>query len=154
MHHSLVYGPPAFLPADKSKLSIGTGIIWMMFSGNEGPAPFGGTGTAVDVRDEARLFVFAAENTAKADGQRYLAVGGIAHPQAVADILNDEFPERTGEMKTGNPGVGYAKNLRSERMDAGKAERDTGKGWIGFCVCVVVSVLVLFGFFCFFFLSF
>ncbi len=98
------------------------------------------------MRDVARLFVFAAESVDKAKGQRYLAVGGIAHPQAVADILNDEFPGRRGVLQRGQPGVGYSKDFRTNRVDASKAVRDTGVEWIGLRESVVDTAKVLEGY--------
>jgi nucleoside-diphosphate-sugar epimerase len=140
---ALVYGPPVFLPADPAKLSISTKPIWQIYSGGEVPPPTGGSGMSVDVRDVARLFVYAAEHPAETDGQRYLAVGGIAVPQALADILNEAFPERG--LKKGTPGAGYDADLMPSAVDIGalKAVKMTGESWIGMRTSVIDTAKAL-----------
>ncbi len=136
-------GPPAYLPTDPASLSFSAALVWRIFAGQPIPTPLGGTGAAVDVRDVARLFVFAAEQPAKADGQRYLAVGGIAHPQAVADVLREALPGRRAVVQAGSPGVGYDPSLQSDRFDVAKTVTDTGEAFIGLRESVVDAAKVM-----------
>jgi nucleoside-diphosphate-sugar epimerase len=135
-----------FLPDDPAKLSISTKPIWQIFSGGEVPPPTGGSGMSVDVLDVARLFLWAAEHAEQANGERYLAVSGIAVPQALADILNEAFPEKN--LKKGTPGEGYDATLKpaAVEIDALKAIAVTGQGWIGMRETVVSTAKALGGY--------
>jgi nucleoside-diphosphate-sugar epimerase len=68
------------------------------------PPQIGGAGY-IDVRDVARMHVWAAEHPDHSRGQRYLLSNGKAPPQAAADILRARFPER--DILVGEPGKGY-----------------------------------------------
>ena len=80
---------------------------------------------------------------AKTNGQRYAAVGSTGNLQAVADVLHKAFPERSGLMKTGEPGIGYPKDFKSKRIDGSKAVLETGKPWIDFEQTVVDTAKAL-----------
>lgn len=89
----------------------------------------------VDVRDVARLVVFAVERPNEAGGERFLAAAHYAPAQAVADILREEYPERAkaGIIQEGTPGEGYNPDYRFPPKivyDGSKAVRATGQNYI------------------------
>jgi nucleoside-diphosphate-sugar epimerase len=127
-------GPPLVLPETPDKIGNTTMLIWKVLSGQDIPdapaQPF------IDVRDVARLHVFAIEHSDKTNGQRYLAVAGVSSGQAVADILNKHYPQRKGIIKLGQPGQGYPTDYKMSAggisFDTSKAVKATGQDWIGF----------------------
>lgn len=132
-----VWGPPLLFPEDPEDLNMTAKIVWTVLSGQEIPPPFGGSNGSVDVRDVARLILFAVQEKEKANNQRFIAASGIRSHQAVADILREIYPARRDIIKVGNPGEGYLpdysvpKNNSAPKVDNSKAVRVTGKDWIG-----------------------
>ncbi|KAK2059165.1 NAD dependent epimerase/dehydratase [Colletotrichum caudatum] len=133
-----VVGPPLILPKDPRKLSDTAIVTYRVMNGEELPPLGPGNGTHVDVRDVARLAVFAAEKADVADGQRYIAGGSenYANIQAYCDILRKAYPGRRDIIKEGEPGQGYLKDYSTpsdgRAVDATKAVKATGQGWIPF----------------------
>jgi nucleoside-diphosphate-sugar epimerase len=131
-----VWGPPVLFPENPEDLNITAKVVWTIFSGQEIPPPFGGSNGAVDVRDVARLILFAVQEKEKADNQRFIAASGVRSEQAVADILREAYPDRRDIIKEGTPGVGYLPDYSvpedspAARVDNTKAVRVTGKEWI------------------------
>lgn len=105
---AVVTGPPVSFPASPAQLNETLLPIWRIYASElpdgELPPQIGGAGY-IDVRDVARMHVWAAEHHALANGNRYLLANGKAPPQAVADILRAKFPER--DIIVGDPGKGY-----------------------------------------------
>ncbi|KIW17388.1 hypothetical protein PV08_04582 [Exophiala spinifera] len=102
---SVVTGPPASFPKTPEALNETLLPVWRIWSGDKTvPAQIGSAGY-IDVRDVARLHVWAMEHPARSDGQRYLVANGKAPPQAAADLLRERFPDR--DIVVGNPGEGY-----------------------------------------------
>ncbi|ETI23161.1 hypothetical protein G647_04958 [Cladophialophora carrionii CBS 160.54] len=105
---AVVTGPPVSWPQHPEALNTTLLPIWRIYSGTtpEGtiPPPIGGAGY-IDVRDVARMHVWAAEHPAESDGQRYILSNGKAPPQAAADLLREAFPDR--DIVVGEPGKGY-----------------------------------------------
>jgi nucleoside-diphosphate-sugar epimerase len=66
-----------------------------------------GTGSFVDVRDVARVHVWAIENSVQSANQRYLVAASKGPVQAFADILREGYPGRTGIIPKGRPREGY-----------------------------------------------
>lgn len=133
IHPAFVYGPPLYLPP-VSKLSGSVLPVHTILSGQDIPVRGSTMGmsrveNAVDVRDVARIFVWAADHPEQATGERYLAVGGALNTQAIADILRREFPEKRSVVQKGNPGNGYDNDFVSTQMDASKAEKAIGQKW-------------------------
>ncbi|KAK2014352.1 NAD dependent epimerase/dehydratase [Colletotrichum eremochloae] len=133
-----VVGPPLILPKDPKKLSDTAIVAYRVMNGEE-LSPVGpGNGTYVDVRDVARLVVFAADRPDVADGQRYIAGGSENHAniQAYADVLRKAYPGRRDIIKEGEPGKGYQKDYSTppdgRRVDGTKAVKATGQSWIPF----------------------
>jgi nucleoside-diphosphate-sugar epimerase len=106
---AVVTGPPISWPATPDKLNTTLLPIWNIYSGNKQmPFQIGGAGY-IDVRDVARMHVWAAEHPDQSRGQRYLLSNGKAPPQAAADILRERFPER--DILVGEPGRGYTSDF-------------------------------------------
>lgn len=106
-----------------------------------------GSGSFVDVRDVAKMHLWAFENAAKSDGERYIACKGFGPVQAAADILHEKYKDtKIGErIVVGNPGegyLGYNKETRTvddvvylpakPQVSGKKAERVMGIKWISF----------------------
>lgn len=124
----LVIGPP--LVAPKSEEAIGETIhgIYDVFSGKSIPAPMAGLPQVVDVRDVADLVSYSIEHAGETNGERYIASSAVGHPQAIADILRNEFPEAKNRIVEGTPGEGYRKDytVDSEKdltVDSSKAKK-------------------------------
>ncbi|KAK1981326.1 NAD dependent epimerase/dehydratase [Colletotrichum cereale] len=133
-----VVGPPLILPKDPKKLSDTAIVAYRVMNGEE-VSPVGpGNGTYVDVRDVARLMVFAAERPDVADGQRYIAGGSenYGNVQAYCDVLRKAYPGRRDTIREGEPGKGYQEDYSTppggRNVDATKAVKATGQGWIPF----------------------
>ncbi|KEF61934.1 uncharacterized protein A1O9_03506 [Exophiala aquamarina CBS 119918] len=103
---AVVTGPPISFPASPAKLNETLLPIWRIYAGEAEAMPpqIGGAGY-IDVRDVARMHVWAAEHNTESNGQRYLLANGKAPPQAAADLLRERFPER--DILVGEPGKGY-----------------------------------------------
>lgn len=103
---AVVTGPPVNWPETPEKLNETLLPVWQIFSGEAKELP-GQIGPAiyVDVRDVASLHVWCLEHPEEADGGRYLAANGKGNPQAMADMLRREYPDK--EIVVGTPGSGY-----------------------------------------------
>ncbi|CAJ0547722.1 Ff.00g044760.m01.CDS01 [Fusarium sp. VM40] len=129
LNPTFVMGPQPGLESI-SKIGSTTGFIWQVFSGQEIPKPFTPDPSYVDVRDIARVAVFSVDHPEKTNGERFLLTSGIVPPQAAADILRKEYPERQDIIKVGQPGEGYypGYGYPEERvLDASKAIKLTGQ---------------------------
>ncbi|KAK6543553.1 hypothetical protein TWF694_000297 [Orbilia ellipsospora] len=129
-----VSGPPVVSPKDASKISETILTIWQIFSGKKDFISLGDHSTYVHVFDVARLFVWAAQNSAKANGERYLALAGRGGDQAVMDILSEAYPTRRDVMPQGEKDQGYTKDYLwpegGMNFDISKAVKATGQDWI------------------------
>jgi nucleoside-diphosphate-sugar epimerase len=107
----IAFGPPVQLPATLAELNVSLNLLWKVFSGEmkEIP-PVVGTGSFVDVRDVARVHVWAIENSAQSANQRYLVAASKGPVQAFADILRKGYPGRTEIIPKGRPREGYRAN--------------------------------------------
>ncbi|TVY13915.1 putative NADPH-dependent methylglyoxal reductase GRP2 [Lachnellula arida] len=145
---SVVIGPPANLASHPSKLNETLAPLFSIFSGAATSIPPKiGSGSFVDVRDVAYEHVWAYENAAKADGQRYIACEGFGPAQAVADILRYAYrgTSLAAKIPVGVPGEGYL-GFDAEtgdvgdvgflpgtiRVDGSKAAREMGFKYISF----------------------
>lgn len=107
---AVVTGPPVSWPATPEKLNTTLLPVWNIYSGHQTmPPQIGGAGY-IDVRDVARMHIWAIEHPDQSNGERYLMSNGKAPPQAIADILRRHFPERANEIIVGNPGAGYTED--------------------------------------------
>ncbi|GKT43445.1 putative uncharacterized oxidoreductase [Colletotrichum spaethianum] len=133
-----VAGPPLILPKDPQKLSDTAIVAYRVMNGDELPPVGPGNGTHVDARDVGRLVVFAADRPDVADGQRFIAGGNgnFANIQAYCDVLRKAYPGRRDVIREGEPGKGYLEDYSeppdARRVDASKAVKATGQGWIPF----------------------
>ncbi|KIX10295.1 uncharacterized protein Z518_01377 [Rhinocladiella mackenziei CBS 650.93] len=102
---AVVTGPPISFPASPENLNEALLPVWRIYSGDKDlPSQIGGAGY-IDVRDVARMHVWAMEHPEKSNGERYLLSNGKAPPQAAADLLRKTYPER--DIVVGHPGRGY-----------------------------------------------
>ncbi|RVX69098.1 hypothetical protein B0A52_06811 [Exophiala mesophila] len=109
IHPAVVTGPPISWPSNPEQLNTTLLPLWQLYAGpsasnGEMPPQIGGAGY-IDVRDAARMHVWAAEHPERSRGQRYLVANGKAPPQAAADLLRLKFPDR--DILVGEPGKGY-----------------------------------------------
>lgn len=111
-----------------------------------------GSGGYVDVRDVARIHLWAYEHPDVADGERYIGCQGFGPTQALADIIRQEYAgTKIGEKVTkGEPGNGY-QGFNKEtgkveyvswakggvQVDGSKAEQAIGQKYIGFPQSVI-----------------
>ena len=127
----VVMGPPVLLPTSPAGLNLTLKPIWDIYTNSESlqgklPPQIGGA-TWVDVRDVAEIHAWAATHPDEARKGRFLATNGQAPPQAIADLLREEFPER--EILEGNPGQGYvAADDKTSEQSALQVSR-FGKRW-------------------------
>lgn len=96
----------------------------------------------VDVRDVAQLLRYAVEHPEQTNGERYIASGAVDHPQALKDILRDEFEEARKRIVEGEKGVGYSADYQDReggyRVDSSKAKKLLeGGDWISYRKSVV-----------------
>ena len=71
---------------------------------------------AVDVRDVAQLLRYSVENPEETNGERYIASSSSSHPQAIADILREEFKadaKTLARILEVTPGKGYSFDYQS-----------------------------------------
>ncbi|KAH7154273.1 hypothetical protein DER46DRAFT_394087 [Fusarium sp. MPI-SDFR-AT-0072] len=140
-----VAGPPLILPEDPEKLSETAIVPYRIMNGENMSSAGPGNGTHVDVRDVARLMVFAVDKKEVADGQRYIAGGNgnFANIQAYRDLLRKAYPDRQRIIGKGEPGKGYLQDYSIPnggfKVDASKAVEATGQGWIPFDQMVLES---------------
>ncbi|KFZ19518.1 hypothetical protein V501_00629 [Pseudogymnoascus sp. VKM F-4519 (FW-2642)] len=156
---SVVIGPPIIMPDSGSKLNETLLPIYKILSGSvsEMPAQIGG-GAYVDVRDVAKVHLWAFENSEKANGERYIAATSYGPPQGVADILRYKYrgTKIAEKIIVGNPGegyIGYNKETgevsqpdylpESPRPSAKKAQESIGLTWIPFKQSVIETAGVL-----------
>ncbi|KAL2195206.1 hypothetical protein P885DRAFT_79648 [Corynascus similis CBS 632.67] len=132
-----IVGPPLVRPTSLDEIQKPNRLVPDVYAG----APLEEAGIKgiwsgwVDVRDVARLVIFAVERPNEAGGERFLAAAHYAPAQAVADILREEYPERAkaGIIQEGTPGEGYNPDYRfpPKIVYAGsKAVRATGQNYI------------------------
>ncbi|KAM0351959.1 hypothetical protein ACHAPU_002475 [Fusarium lateritium] len=130
LNPTFVMGPQPGLDSI-SKIGGTTAFIWQVLAGQL-PKPLTPDPSYVDVRDIARVAVFSVANPKETDGERFLLTAGIVPPQAAADILRKEYPERQDIIKVGQPGEGYKPGYGypEERvLDASKIVKLTGQGF-------------------------
>ncbi|KAF5670572.1 dihydroflavonol 4-reductase [Fusarium heterosporum] len=132
LNPTFVMGPQPGLES-VSKIGGTTAFIWQVLSGAEIPKPLAPNPSYVDVRDVARVAVFSVANPEETDGERFLLTAGIVPPQAAADILRKEYPERQDTIKAGQPGEGYSPDYgfpEDRVLDASKTIKLTGQDFI------------------------
>ncbi|KAJ4258280.1 hypothetical protein NW762_008429 [Fusarium torreyae] len=145
VHPTWVAGPPLILPGDPEKLSETAIVAYRIMNGQDMPPAGPGNGTHVDVRDVARIVVFAVDNKQVADGQRYIAGGNgnFGNIQAYRDILRKAYPDRQSIIGEGEPGKGYVQDYSPPEgtfgVNASKAVKATGQDWISFDKMVLDS---------------
>ncbi|RYP56752.1 hypothetical protein DL771_011620 [Monosporascus sp. 5C6A] len=120
-------------------------LVWKVVMGEDIPDPLPIYDATIDVRDIARVLVWAALHPKEADGERYLCSAASGGAQAIADILNKHMPGL--QVKRGNPGKGYKPDYSEPEgataFDSSKAVKATGQGWIPYETSVLDTAGVL-----------
>lgn len=136
-----VFGPPLYMPPRLDLLSPSIRILYDTVIEGKGVSAVRGGGTvmsAVDVRDVARLMLWAAQTPRQADGQRYLACAWDAAPESVTGILRDRFPHLPLAPAGSNGSASIS--ARGNPIYSGeKAFKATGQDWIGLEKSIVDS---------------
>jgi len=134
-----VGGPPLVVPDTPEGIHDTVRSVYTILSGQPFPPALGGSGAFVDVRDVADLVLFAVQKPEVADGERYIACGGVGGEQQIADILRKAYPERA--IVEGTPGKGYEAGWGFKEggivIDGSKAAKVMGKEWITYGKCVL-----------------
>ncbi|PWY97629.1 NAD(P)-binding protein [Testicularia cyperi] len=126
-----IYGPIIHEVKSESAINTSSSLPWQLYKAGgpdgDGQVPVEDFWSFCDVRDVAAIHVAALDNP-NASNQRYLACGGTASWQEVADEIhnNPEYPkELKDHIPTGNPG----KNHRPDTLatiDTSRAQSDLG----------------------------
>lgn len=118
------------------KVNLTTRIITNVYSGiplSQSGIP-GAYPGYVDVRDVARLVLFAVQHPEEANNERFIATSAYVLPQGVADILRRAYPEKADNIEEGKPGEGYPPDHSYPPdgivYDGSKAIKVTGHGYI------------------------
>ncbi|KAK0655073.1 SGNH hydrolase-type esterase domain-containing protein [Cercophora newfieldiana] len=130
---------PLYIPTPITRLSMRVKDIHDIYHGFPIPEFSPIRSTFVDVRDVATLVLRAVESPTAAG--RYLLVGNESpiSPQAMANLLNERYPERKGVIiQVGSPGEAYPEVQWG--FDAGKARGLLGREWVGFGKSVLDSM--------------
>ncbi|KAH7085576.1 hypothetical protein BKA63DRAFT_20804 [Paraphoma chrysanthemicola] len=124
-----VIGPPLIAPKSASAVGETIHSIWQVFSGVPDTTPMAGLPQVVDVRDVAQLLRYPIEHPDETNGERYIASASANHPQAIADVLRQEFKNDAKTLEriaVGNPGKGYSADY--SRIDGqGDIDVDSSK---------------------------
>ncbi|KAH9892099.1 hypothetical protein F4778DRAFT_784843 [Xylariomycetidae sp. FL2044] len=147
-----VSGPPLYLPESPAQIALSTQFVYEILAGHAYPAGPAGYGAHVDVRDVARMTLFAASHPEVAGGQRYI-VGGNGNfgcPQATADILREAYPGRRDVIREGTRGQGYRPGYGffddGIKFVSDKAVKHSGRDWIPYDKMVLDAAKVFEGF--------
>ncbi|KAK3314275.1 hypothetical protein B0H66DRAFT_568139 [Apodospora peruviana] len=131
-----VAGPSLVPPASVDQINFTTKPIFQVLAGtplDEAHVVKTSYPAYVDVRDVARLVVFGIEHPEKAGGERFLAAAHYGPPQAVADILRNQYPDRAGVIAEGTAGDGYLPGYKFPKkmvFDGSKVVKLTGQDYI------------------------
>jgi nucleoside-diphosphate-sugar epimerase len=128
VHPGVVIGPPILFPDKPEGINLTVKPIWDIYTNapylnGKLPPPVGGA-SWIDVRDVAEIHAWAALHPDESNGQRYLATNGKAPPQAIADLLREEFPDR--DIITEQPGYWYQSKDEEDKEKRGGL---FGKKW-------------------------
>lgn len=107
--------------------------VWKIFSSPSSSSPLPaqlGLATYIDVRDVSALHIWCAENPSASNDQRYLITNGRAPPQAIADVLRKEFPDKKNKIPEGKRGQGYEADY-SFPKDSVVLRSDKARGALG-----------------------
>lgn len=136
-----VFGPPLYMPPRLDLLSPSIRILYDSVVEGKGVSTVRGGGTvmsAVDVRDVARLVLWAAQHPDQADGLRYLTCAWDAAPEVIAEILTNIFPQPSLPL-AGSGASACISDGGNPIYNGEKALKATGQGWIGLEKSIVDS---------------
>ncbi|KAI0391275.1 hypothetical protein F5Y17DRAFT_20028 [Xylariaceae sp. FL0594] len=131
-------GPPLIPWASADQIPYSNSDFWKVVAGQEIPGPMMVYGDTIDIRDIARVSLWAAMNPGRADGERFVCSSAVGGGQAIADILHKRMPSLKN-IQVGEPGKGYAPDYKpqSAGFDGSKAVEFTGEDWIPYEQSVV-----------------
>ncbi|CAJ2507348.1 Uu.00g085340.m01.CDS01 [Anthostomella pinea] len=136
---SYIVGEPLVPWETKEQIPYSNANIWQLLSGGDLPGSTMVYDDTIDIRDVARMVVWAASNPERADGERFLCSSAVGGPQAIADVLNQQMPSL--RTKRGTPGIGYESGYKVKDgitgFDSGKAVMATGQDWIPYETTIV-----------------
>lgn len=127
-----VFGPPLYMPPRLDLLSPSIRILYDTVIEGTGVSTVRGGGTvmsSVDVRDVARLMLWAARHPQESDGQRYLACAWNTTPEHITEILAENFPQLPLTLAE-TRGAGPLSDGGSPLYNGDKARKATGQDWI------------------------
>ncbi|KAI0471756.1 hypothetical protein GGR56DRAFT_655396 [Xylariaceae sp. FL0804] len=132
LHPTYCIGRPLIPWETPEQIPYASSPIWKVVSGQDIPPPTMIYEDTVDIRDVARVALWAAFNPAKSNGQRYICSSAVGGGQAIADILRTYRPSL--KVKQGWPGEGYRAHYALKPGVIGFAQRKardaTGQDWI------------------------
>ncbi|KAK4213398.1 hypothetical protein QBC37DRAFT_423043 [Rhypophila decipiens] len=141
-------GPPIVRPESPEEIHLSTKMIWNIFNGvplDKAAIP-GVYQGYVDVRDVAAAVVYTVDHPGETDGERLILARWYSPPQAVADILRREYPDRKSAMEHGVEGAGYEVGYGFPAriaFDGGKVVSITGREYIPWERTVVDTIEAL-----------
>ncbi|KAI0875518.1 hypothetical protein GGS24DRAFT_454964 [Hypoxylon argillaceum] len=125
-------GAPLIPWKSAEEITYSNSDFWKVVAGEEIPGPMMIYNDTVDIRDVARMLLWAALNPAQSDGERYVCSSWVGGGQAIADILRKRMP--SVNIQQGQPGQGYLPDYKLRigvgGFDASKAVAATGEDWI------------------------
>lgn len=127
-----VFGPPLYMPPQVDLLSPSIRILYDTVIEGTGVSTVRGGGTvmsSVDVRDVARLMLWASRHPQEADGQRFLACAWNTTPEHITEILAENFPQLPLTL-AGTRGTAALSDGCSPLYNGDKALKATGQDWI------------------------
>ncbi|KAJ4386002.1 hypothetical protein N0V93_008893 [Gnomoniopsis smithogilvyi] len=128
-----VLGPPLYMPPKPDLLSPSIRLLYDTVVDGKGISTVRGGGTvmsAVDVRDVARLMLWAVQHPGEADGQRFLACAWNAAPELVTNILRNNFPNLRLACTDFDFCAPQIQDVEAD-YSSEKALKATNQGWIG-----------------------
>ncbi|RYO91234.1 hypothetical protein DL764_008306 [Monosporascus ibericus] len=138
-------GPPMVPWETRDQIPYCLSLVWKVVAGEDIPDPLPVYDATIDVRDVARVLVWAALHPKEADGERYLCSAASGGAQAIADILSKHMPGL--QVKRGNPGIGYKPDYSDPEgvtaFGCSKVVKATGQGWIPYETSVLDTAGVL-----------
>ncbi|KAI0003439.1 NAD(P)-binding protein [Xylariaceae sp. FL0662B] len=134
-----IIGPPLVPWETREQIPPSVSNIWKLLQGEDIPGPMLIYESSIDIRDVARVLLWAVLSPEKADGERFLCSSATGGSQAIADILNKHMPSLG--IALGSPGKGYEPGFKSASgtvaFDSRKTVRATGQDWIPYETSII-----------------
>jgi hypothetical protein len=141
-----ICGPPIAFPAEMNGAPEDLRLVWDILSGRAHSDVSVDTKLFVDMRDLAHLVLWATQNGAIANRQRYIACGGLGSEATIVELLGRfDHAHRVENRAISRAGSGSKckESGGSVLVDASKAVAATGKKWMEFEQSVLDAVKLL-----------